>query len=73
MDNFQLSEEFFETSIRLNKDLENKLNEAESSAELGKLLQKNKREEEAKPYIDSAASYYKEIKKENIATNLVEK
>jgi tetratricopeptide (TPR) repeat protein len=73
MDNFQLSEEFFETSIRLNKDLENKLNEAESSAELGKLLQKNNKEEEAKPYINSAASYYKEIKDEDIVADLVEK
>jgi len=73
MENFQLSEEFFETSIRLNKDLENKLNEAESSAELGKLLQKNNKEEEAKPYINSAASYYKEIKDEDIVADLVEK
>jgi tetratricopeptide (TPR) repeat protein len=73
MDNFQLSEEFFENSIRLNKDLENKLNVAESSAELGKLLKKNKREEEAKPYLDSAARYYKEIKDEDNVSRLVEK
>jgi tetratricopeptide (TPR) repeat protein len=73
MDNFQLSEEFFENSLRLNKDLESKLNAAESSAELGKLLQKNEREEEAKPYIDSAVSYYKKIREEDIVANLVEK
>ena len=73
MDNFQLSEEFFENSLRLNKDLESKLNAAESSAELGKLLQKNQREEEAKPYLDSAVSFYKEIKEEDIAASLVEK
>ncbi len=66
MDNFQLSEEFFENSLRLNKELESKLNEAESSAELGKLLQKNDREEEAKPYLDSAASYYEEINADDI-------
>ena len=73
MDNFQLSEEFFENSLRLNKELESKLNEAESSAELGKLLQKNDREEEAKPYLDSAVSYYEEIKVDDIAADLVEK
>ena len=67
------SEEFFENSIRLNKDLENKLNTAESSAELGKLLQKNEREEEAKSYLDSAVNYYKEIKDEDLVTDLVEK
>jgi tetratricopeptide (TPR) repeat protein len=73
MDNFQLSEEFFENSVRLNKDLENKLNEAESSAELGKLLHKSNRKEEAKPYIDSAVSYYKGIKADDIVNDLEEK
>ena len=73
MDNFQLSEEFFENSIRLNKDLENNLNVAESSAELGKLLQKNNRDEEAKLYLDSAVSYYEEIKADDIIDDLVEK
>ena len=48
MENFQLSEEFFENSIRLNKDFESKSNEAESSAELNKLLQKTDGKEEAK-------------------------
>ena len=73
MDNFQLSEEFFENSLRLNKDLENKLNAAESAIELGNLLQKNKRDEEAKPHLDSAVSYYKKIKDEDTIDNLLEK
>ena len=73
MDNFQLSEEFFENSLRLNKDLENKLNAAESAVELGNLLQKNEREEEAKPYLDSAIGYHKEIKDEDTIDNLLEK
>ncbi len=47
MDNFELSEELFENSIRLNRDIENELNEAESSNEMGKLLEKNKKKEEA--------------------------
>jgi len=64
MENFQLSEELFENSIRLNKDMGNKLNEAESAAEMGKLLQKTEREEEAKKYISSADSYSKKLKDE---------
>jgi tetratricopeptide (TPR) repeat protein len=45
MDNFQLSEELFENSVRLNKDIESKLNEGESAAELKKLQEKTHREE----------------------------
>ncbi len=41
MDNFELSEELFENSIRLNKDIESESNEAESSREMEKLLKKN--------------------------------
>ena len=40
MDNFELSEELFENSIRLNKDIESESNEAESSREMEKLLEK---------------------------------
>jgi tetratricopeptide (TPR) repeat protein len=58
MENFQLSEELFENSIRLNKDMGNKLNEAESSVEMGNLLQKTERDEEAKKYIASAGNYF---------------
>ncbi|MEJ2615553.1 MAG: tetratricopeptide repeat protein [Ignavibacteriaceae bacterium] len=61
LENFQLSEELFENSIRLNKDMENKCNEAEASAEIGKLLQKNDRNEEAEKYISSADEYFKRI------------
>ncbi|NNG26696.1 MAG: tetratricopeptide repeat protein, partial [Ignavibacteriaceae bacterium] len=73
MDNFQLSEEFFENSIRLNNDLESKLNKAESSAELGKLLQKTDREEEARHYLESAVYFFKGIGNENLFAGLVEK
>ena len=45
LDNFELSEELFENSIRLNKDVENALNEAESSDEMEKLLEKKERKE----------------------------
>ncbi len=64
LENFQLSEELFENSIRLNKDMENKCNEAESSAEIGKLLQKNERNKEAEKYISSADDYFKRIQED---------
>jgi len=48
LENFQLSEELFENSIRLNKDLDSKLNEAESSAELEKLLDETAKSDDAK-------------------------
>ncbi|MBT8386063.1 MAG: tetratricopeptide repeat protein [Ignavibacteria bacterium] len=73
MDNFQLSEEFFENSIRLNNDIESKLNEAESSAELGTLLRNNGRENEAKPYLESAIIFFKGLKNENLLAGLVAK
>ena len=72
MQNFELSEEMFENSIRLNKDIESKLNEAESSVELGELLKKNNRTEEAKTYLNSAAIFYKKINDENAIAGLVE-
>ena len=65
LENFQLSEELFENSIRLNKDMENKFNEAETSSEIGQLLKKNNREEEGEQYISSADKYFKEILNEN--------
>ena len=65
MENFQLSEELFENSIRLNKDMENKCNEAETSAEIGQLLNKNDRKEEAEKYISSADNYFKKVRNES--------
>ncbi len=65
LENFQLSEELFENSIRLNKDMDNKYNEAETSTEIGKLLKKSERKEEAEKFISSADDYFKRIKKKN--------
>ena len=72
MNNFELSEELFENSIRLNKDIESRLNEAESSVQLGELLQKNNRNEEAKPYLESATDFFSKMKNEKIKPGLVE-
>jgi len=68
LENFQLSEELFENSIRLNKDME----KAESSAELGKLLDETERSEDAKQFLDSANHYFSKLNGENITAGLVE-
>ena len=72
MKNFELSEELFENSIRLNKDIENKLNEAESSIQLGKLLEKSDRIEEARPYLETATNFFNKLNHEKIKAGLVE-
>ncbi len=72
LSNFELSEELFENSIRLNKDIESKMNEAESSEQLGELLQKTKRTEEAKHYLSAAANFFNNLNKEKITAGLVE-
>jgi hypothetical protein len=72
LENYELSEEMFENSIRLNKDIESKLNEAESSAELGNLLQKNNRTMEAKSYLTAASNFFNGLKQERLIVGLVE-
>ena len=72
LENFELSEEMFENSIRLNKDFENRLNEAESSVELGKLLEKTERREEANMYLESAHNYFKKINRQKFTAGLVQ-
>jgi hypothetical protein len=71
MNNFELSEELFENSIRLNKDIESKLNEAESSIELGNLFIKTERADKAKPYLESANNFLREIYNEKLTAGLV--
>jgi hypothetical protein len=56
----------------VNKDIESKLNEAESSAELGNLLQKNNRIIEAKPYLTAASNFFNGLKQEKLTAGLVE-
>ena len=72
MSNFELSEELFENSIRLNKDIESKLNEAESSVQLGELLQNSNRKEEAKPYLQAATNFFNGLNHEKIKAGLLE-
>lgn len=63
LNNFELSEEFFENSIRLNSDFESKYNKAESSVELGKLLDKGDRKDEAEFHLKSAEEIFKTFNK----------
>jgi len=69
LENFSLSEEFFEDSIRLNKDIESKLNEAESSAEMGKLLHSSQRDEEAEKYTSVADAFFNDLKNAGNSTD----
>ncbi|MDP2366139.1 MAG: tetratricopeptide repeat protein, partial [Ignavibacteria bacterium] len=64
LNNFELSEEFFENSIRLNDDFESNYNKAESSKELGNLLNKEDRKDEAEVHLKSAEQIFKDLKKE---------
>jgi tetratricopeptide (TPR) repeat protein len=71
LENFELSEEMFENSIRLNRDIESKLNEAESSGELGKLLEKTERVTEAKSYLEFANNFFANVDGRGITAGLV--
>lgn len=63
LNNFELSEEFFENSVRLNDDFESKYSKAESSQELGNLLNQEDRKDEAETHLKSADQVFKDIKK----------
>lgn len=65
LNNFELSEEYFENSIRLNNDLKSNYIKAESTAELGKLLDKGDRKDEAEFHIKSAEEIFKTVKRES--------
>ena len=62
LNNFDLSEEFFENSIRLNDDFDSKFNKAESSRELGELLNQKNRKDEAEVLLKSAEQVFKDMK-----------
>ncbi len=72
LENFELSEEFFENSLRLNDDFENSLNKAESSAEIGKLLERTDRKEEAAAYVNSALNYFRALNEDRHIAGLAE-
>jgi hypothetical protein len=46
--------------------MEGELNQAESTEEMGRLLEKTERKEESKTYFEAAVNYYNGLKSENL-------
>lgn len=61
MMNFEVSENYLLTSMRLNTELGNKLNQAETAYELGLLYKDINRKKDSRYYLNSALQYYKKI------------
>jgi tetratricopeptide (TPR) repeat protein len=65
---YDLAEEYFYTSLRINRELDNELNHAETSLELGLLYKEMGDENKSVPYLKDAEKYYKKINsKPNVA------
>jgi tetratricopeptide (TPR) repeat protein len=60
--NFKVSENYLLTSLRINKELANELNFAETSYELGLLYKENNMVKESKLHFNTALKYFKKIK-----------
>jgi tetratricopeptide (TPR) repeat protein len=71
LENFELSAEMLENSLRLNEDFENKMNFAESSFELSKIYSKTKRNNEAEELKKSAVGYYDLVKAKSYIDELI--
>lgn len=63
--NRNLAESFFNTSIRLNLELDNELCASESRFELVRILKQNDKEKEAQIHISEVLKYYRKIKSGN--------
>jgi tetratricopeptide (TPR) repeat protein len=61
LENKELSENYLQTSLRMNKELDNKFNQAETSFELGLLYKEWKKKEESKRHLGDALRYKKKI------------
>lgn len=72
LENFELSAEMLENSLRLNEDFENKMNLAESSIELSNVYFKTERKDEAENLRNSAIGYYNLIKAKSYIDGLLE-
>jgi len=59
---FEASENFFFSSLRLNKELDNELNYAETAVELAVLYKNYNKTEDADKYFGQALTFYKKIK-----------
>jgi tetratricopeptide (TPR) repeat protein len=61
LENFELSEEMFENSLRLNEDLGSDLNKAEGCNELSSLYEKIDQKDKAENIKQTASQYFKKI------------
>jgi tetratricopeptide (TPR) repeat protein len=68
---YDLAENYLLTSLRLNTELQNKLNQAETSLEIGRLYKETGRINESKPYFDNAIKYFRKIKAANELASIV--
>ena len=60
--------DYLMTSLRINKELKNELNEAETAYELGLLYKDQKNEKDSTKFFKQALAYYKNIQaKDEIA------
>lgn len=71
LQNYELSAEMFENSLRLNEDFENKMNIAESSLELSNIYFKTERKDEAEELKKSAIGYYNLVKAKSYIDELL--
>jgi tetratricopeptide (TPR) repeat protein len=65
LNNFTAAENYFLTSLRINRELANKYNYAETSFELGLLYKEAGKQKEGNNHLSSARTYYKRIKAES--------
>ena len=70
LDKFDLAEDMLLTSLRINQELNNKLNTAETSIELALLYRKLKQYSIALSYAKDALNYFQKIESEDIAKDL---
>jgi tetratricopeptide (TPR) repeat protein len=65
LSNYETCENYLLTSLRINKELGNKLNQAETSFELALLYKKTNKIEESKSYFSNAIHYFRKINAPN--------
>jgi tetratricopeptide (TPR) repeat protein len=65
MNNYTAAENYFLTSLRINKELSNKYNYAETSFELGLLYKETGKKKESSNHLNEAKTYYRRIKAES--------
>lgn len=65
--NFQLAENHFQTSLRINAELDNSLNLAETNYEIGLLYKDMKKDKDSKKYLNLALTEFKKLKMTKMA------